>query len=358
MKVRIRYEGIQPPAHSTLQTWMEEWAQEHLVPRLSRNGASETVLYATLLHRPKGAKKYVAKLHMHLPGKRIVAANGENADLRLAVESALARLERETDRALARLRKQDEYRRRARRKRLRELKVQLAAVPEVTVAAASASIEPLIPRLEQIARHELAYLRAAGDLPSDYPSLRDVVDEALISVKGTWKADQDQDAVFRELLRALFKVLDREVAASRQFGEMVSLEAAPEPDAEDQAEAMVGEEFYEFYQPDEALRLADVITDESAPLPESDAAEAEQKYMVDVIKDLPITWRRAFLLRELEGMSQEHIAWVLDISESQVAAWIGQADAFVSEKFRQAGLSHAPRQSIAAMKPGSSKLRQ
>ena len=55
------------------------------------------------------------------------------------------------------------------------------------------------------------------------------------------------------LLKHLFAVLDHEVANSRQFGEFVSLDAPVEADAQDVAEAMVEEEVFEFYQPDDTV---------------------------------------------------------------------------------------------------------
>ena len=338
MNVKLRFEGIARESHEDLKALVREWADRHIAPKLSRSGSEETTLVGTLSRRKKGGEKYDVRLHLPLPGKRIVAANAAGKDLRAALETALERLFRATERHLVRLRKQDEYRRRARRERLRALKARIAALPGDVARAAQQSLDHLLDRLERVARRELAYLRAAGDLPSDYPTLRDIVDETLASVKGEWRTEEDDEALFRRLLRALFKAVDREVAASRQFGEMLSLEAPPAPDAEDQAEAMVGEEFYEFYQPDAALQLADVIADDLAPLPGSEAEEAERRYMVEIVGDLPIIWRRALLLRELEAMPHEEIAWVLDVAETTVAAALDHAGAFVVAKAAQAGI--------------------
>ena len=64
---------------------------------------------------------------------------------------------------------------------------------------------------------------------------------------------------------------------------------------------MVEEEVFEFYQPDDTLRLADIIADSQHP----DAATiAEQEELVDrssefafafdLLKDMPRLWRRIF----------------------------------------------------------------
>ncbi len=349
MNVKLRFEGIARESHEDLRALVRDWANRHIAPKLAKSGGGETTLIGTLTRRKKGAEKYGVRLHLPLPGKRIVAANAAGKDIRAVLETTLERLLRETERHLSRLRRQDEYRRQARRERLRELKARIAALPGDVARAAQRSLDHLLARLERVARHELAYLRAAGDLPSDYPSLRDVVDETLATVKGAWTAQEEDEALFRRLLRALFKVIDHEVAASRQFGEMLSLEAPPAPDAEDLAEAMVGEEFHEFYQPDAALQLVDVIADESVPPPDSEVEEAERRYMIEIVRDLPITWRRALLLHEIEGMPNKEIAWILDIAETTVAAAIDHASAFVSAKAAQAGICCPPEHPLAGM---------
>jgi hypothetical protein len=77
-----------------------------------------------------------------------------------------------------------------------------------------------------------------------------------------------KNAAYLDLLKHLFAVIDREVANSRQYGEAVSLDAPVEADAQDMAEAMVEEEFFEFYQPDDTLSLADIMADSQHPDPQ------------------------------------------------------------------------------------------
>lgn len=353
MKIRTHFEGV----HDESAHWeamLEPLLGKHLLPLLAKHGVADGVLHATLGKRKRGAPVFTVKLHMHLPGKKIVAVNAEAKDAQAATALAVERLERETLKHFEHLRHQDQYKRRARRARLEALRQQIAALPEEVSAEAQRGIEALIGRLENVAQRELAYLRAVGDLPSDYPTVRDVVDEAVASTKAAWQPGKDPQAVYRQLLKNLFKVIDREVEASRQFGEAVSLEAHVPKDAEDQAEAMVQEEFYEFHQPDEVLSVADVIpaeAGEEAPLPEA-AAEAEQAWVVDVIKDLPIAWRRALLLTELERLAPAEIAEVLEATENAVAAWLDQAIAFVHARVADAGLARpslTPRETIARL---------
>ncbi|NPY83309.1 hypothetical protein DZ965_034085 [Pseudomonas aeruginosa] len=163
-----------------------------------------------------------------------------------------------------------------------------------------------------------------------------------------WQSVPGEKEAYTGLLKHLFAVLDNEVASSRQFGEFVSLDAPVEPDAQDVAEAMVEEEVFEFYQPDDTLRLADIIADSQHP----DAATiAEQEELVDrssefafafdLLKDMPRLWRRIFLLIRVDGLDASSVSEILLIpsKEDTVQRWLMQAEAFIAAHLEEAGVS-------------------
>ena len=114
-------------------------------------------------------------------------------------------------------------------------------------------------------------------------------------------------------------VLDKEVRASRTFGEIISLEAQAPIDPADQAEDMVGEEFYEFWQPDELLRIEDVVADDKSVAPDVDEWDDQKiEYLLRLLKELPIAWRRTLILHELENISEKELAKLLDVDQSTV----------------------------------------
>ena len=78
---------------------------------------------------------------------------------------------------------------------MRELKVRIAAKPASAAHEAKVTRMPLLSKLEAVARRELAYLRAVGDLPRDYPTLRDVVDEAIVQAEVEWQSVPEEKAV-------------------------------------------------------------------------------------------------------------------------------------------------------------------
>jgi len=302
--------------------------------------AGDSLLDATI---EPGRGGRVVTLRLHLPGKRVVAASGEGPDAAAATEQAAERLFRRTRRHLDHLRHRDSYRRRARRERLRALRAAVEAVPPEQRREARLVIDaPMIARLEAVARRELAYLRAAGDLPQDYPTTADVVDEAIASATAAWRPGARADEAWVELLRALYSAIDREVEIGRRYGEALSLEAPVPAGPEEVPEAMVEEEFYEFYQPDEILTLADVLSD-SEPVEEPDEESlaerlGEQALVADVLKALPVAWRRALLLADDERLADEDIARILETPAPTARLWIERAGALLEARLRDAGI--------------------
>lgn len=348
MKIRTTFQGMSPSEGEGVRDIVSAWADKHLEPIMQGFGFGQSELAVTVSKRAKGAKPYHVKMHMHVPPKKIIAAHAKGDELRPAIDGALERLLREVQKHISRIRHQEMYKRKARRKRLHELKAMVAELPQEQTASISGMIEKLVPRLEKAVRREVAYLRNQGDLPPSYPAVQDVVDEVVAMIKAKGSRETTEDALYLEMLKAMHEVLDREVRNSRMFGQAESLEQQPQPDAEDQAEAMVGEEIMEFYQPDEVLKLEDVISDEEIPEPEevveaieeeeeAEAAEPVTEYALMMMSDLPIQWRRALMLREFENLSPDALATLFDEETATVTTWIETATQYVVERMKDAG---------------------
>ena len=102
---------------------------------------------------------------------------------------------------------------------------------------------------------------------------------------------------------------------------------------------MVEEEFYEFYQPDDHVTLADVLTADGGSLPDSGlVSDHGELRVVEILKELPILWRRAMLLREQDGFSLDQIAKVFDMAAQQAEELVQQVHDFVQTKFTETGL--------------------
>jgi ribosome-associated translation inhibitor RaiA/DNA-directed RNA polymerase specialized sigma24 family protein len=336
IKVILNHEGFAPGAHEGIRETLESWTQKQLAPLLTPF-KGELRLQATVKRHAKGEAKYSVNLRLHLPRKNILVAHGEAADIHAALTEAENSLLTEVKKAKARLSGQAEYRRKARRLRLHELKAALASVPTEVAEQARGGIEPLLPQLTRVVRRELAYLRASGELPAEYPSVQDVVDGAVLAAMAHARPGESADVLMRKLLREAFKVLDAETAARRRYGEILSLEASPEPDASDQAEAMVEEEIYEFYQPDESLQLSDIVPDEGGSAPWTEDHAGERDHALGTLVGLPILWRRVWMLAEFERLAVADIAAILELDLARVEQLLERSRAFLDDHLRQAG---------------------
>lgn len=336
MKLSVTHLGFPPGAYEGIRDSIENWVQQQLEPLLVFQG--EPRLLATVKRHAKGKGKYAVTLRMQLPRKHTLVAHGENADIHAALAQAEERLLREVKKYKDRLHNQADYRRKARRARMRALQLAQAGQPAEVVAQARDDIEPLLPQLERVVRRELAYLRDSGELPGDFPSVQDVMDEAVLAAIENWQPGDPAGAVLNRLLRGAFKTLDAETALRSRYGEPVSLEASPEQDAQEQAEAMVEEEIFEFYQPDDAVRLADVLADETSMLPEAGLDAAQHEYSQLVSRGLPIVWRRVWMLSEVERLEVSDIAAILEMELARVGHLLAQVQEFLREHLRQSGL--------------------
>lgn len=337
MKISFSSDGFADSLRQQASDLINLWGHQQLEPLISKM-RGEPHLYVSLKQNNKGATKYTVLFRLHLPRRAALVSRGEGKEFQEALSEATKRLIREVERHKERLHGQAEYRRKARRARLRQLKAAQATLPAESSEKTRSAIEPLLPQVERIIRRELAYLRANGDLPAQDPTLQDVLDEAVLAVIAQGKPDRTADMLLRDLLREAFKVLDREVDARRCFGDVVSLESAPEPDAVDQAEAMVEEEIYEFYQPDEALQLADVLPDENASMPDVALEADERDYAMSRLVGLPILWRRVWMLSELERLAIEDIAGILEIELTRARNLLIESRDFIKDHLWQSGL--------------------
>jgi ribosome-associated translation inhibitor RaiA len=343
MKVRYAYQDVEPAVAEQWPQLFEKSLEREVAPLLEKNKADETVIYVTL-SKSKRDGKFHASVHAYLPGKKIVAVKSAQAVLDSLAGKIAKTLFREVKKHFDRLRGQSIYKRKARRHQLRQLKAAIASRPQDTVSEAEEVITRFLDQLKAVARRELAYLRASGDLPADYPTVEDVVDEAVAATLAEREKGMSPEYTYRLLLKNLFKAIDRELAVARQYGTAIPIDMPMPPDAKDQSEQMVEEEFYEYYQPDDSVSLADVLPAEAAETPEEELSEAELEtasegaYKLDVMKDLPIQWRRAYQLVHTDSMSKGDVAVILNTTETHVEYLVGQADSFVRARLEDAGL--------------------
>ena len=338
MKMNIYLPGIASAEQDKVKALIKERIKRHMEPYLNNAGGSNSEVAVVVTKQADGAGEWEIRLRTYLPPKAILVAQSQADKLEHAIEAALANLLEKVESHIVRVRRQESSKRRSRRSRLKKLKKQQDALSAGSVTDARSMIDKLLPKLKRAVKRELTFLRSQGNLPPNYPTIQDVVNEVVAAVIADWEPGMDSQEAYLRLLKKMHEILDKEVQASRTFGEMVPLEDPAPLDPADQAENMVGEEFYEFWQPDELLRIEDVIAGEASEIPAT-VTRDDQKvgYTLRLLKDLPIAWRRALMLHELEDIAEEELTRILGVDLPTVSSRITQADHYVRARLMEAG---------------------
>ncbi len=342
MKIDLIFRNVQKGERATLGRIVETLAGRHLKVVDEAFGNAPRRLHATI-ERQRG--QWRVTLRLHLPPRKTLVAQERGDDFEATAREAMQELAKQADRHRRHLRGLEQWKRKARRQRLHELKAKglwPPAAPESsggeTAEQEAPSATPLMERLESSIRHELAWLRANGDLPADYPTVADLRDELWLFLESDEAPRGDDDERFAAAIARLYELLDKEIARTREQEETVSLEAPPERDAQDDAEAMVEEEIGEFYQPDEALHVEDLIPAADLETPEQLAEDEAQAVGLQLLGRLPQRWRRATVLHLREGLDPQRVAAIMDAAVEQVERQIEWARRFIEDHFAERGL--------------------
>jgi RNA polymerase sigma factor (sigma-70 family) len=176
-----------------------------------------------------------------------------------------------------------------------------------TRSEAAASIDRELEELYNFVRREIALAHAQGDLKRGDLAVAEIVDEvALVALE---QYDQrPAELNFRPwLLQLALDAVKRRKDEIEIDAKLTSFETT-EPRAQ---RPEIEDEIYDFYQPDNEVRLKDLIPDGRLPTPEDIVAELEfQQHINRALAQLPRRWREAFMLYSLQGLTLEEVARV------------------------------------------------
>jgi RNA polymerase sigma factor (sigma-70 family) len=166
----------------------------------------------------------------------------------------------------------------------------------------------------------------------------EVVDEAILRIYQRLSEGKTQVDLEHELIReiiAVAKAFAKEVQTtrSREVSIDVPAEAIPDPEKV----STLGEEILYFYQPDEVVKLEDVIADPNAFTPEQVVESEElQKLLYTFLSELPADERNAFTLVAIEGFIPEEASMVMQKSAEAINQLVRQAEEELRNKLSQA----------------------
>jgi RNA polymerase sigma factor (sigma-70 family) len=121
----------------------------------------------------------------------------------------------------------------------------------------------------------------------------------------------------------------------------------------DEAVKTLGEEILYFYQPDEDLKMEDVLPDLSIPTPERVAELREFRRCVNAASAaLPREWRRALQLRYVDGATLKEVAQTLRKSERDVDTMLEHARQYLRQRLVESGCAFSEDQAGGRKKHG------
>jgi ribosomal subunit interface protein len=263
--------------------------------------------------------------------QKTLAAKEETHDVEAAIRSAFEEIEKQLEEYKSRLRGEQWWKRVQRRRELKERKVGAPADSSENAQWFFALVESHLGKLREVAGHVLRYVEARGDLPPGELELDDVVDAALVRAYDEFSKNRTPENIRSRLVRFALDEIKRSVKrAKTDRTRAVHIEEdVPEtPPAEEVS--TLGEEILYFYQPDEDLRMEDIIPDIEIPRPDQIAETNELRRCVrDALSGLPRDARRALTLRYIVGLHGKELAESLGKPEVDVERMIEDAREYV-----------------------------
>ncbi|GAB4299570.1 MAG: hypothetical protein Kow0058_15300 [Roseovarius sp.] len=330
-------------------------AETALLERRLTRFRPELVRLEVTLSQTSGKMRIHASLRLELPSG-VIAARAEGFETEPVLRAAFAELGHRLERHLARLRHDWRWKRPARRARIGTLLPPARAEAEAARRALFFKlIEDHLDAVYDQVRRELTYLEASGSVRAGDLSVRGLVDATILRGLARFENRPGEFSVGDWLRKLALETIAQEARQARRAipEDAESLERSPQQPAEEPTEA--DQEMFEFYQPDDLLRLEDLVADDSAEDPQSGLERREAALAVHrALADLPALWRAVLVMCDLEDSTPEQAAAILELPETEVT-WIAKAArGFVRQKLIEGG--HAPETSSAALGHAAARL--
>jgi RNA polymerase sigma factor (sigma-70 family) len=161
-------------------------------------------------------------------------------------------------------------------------------------------VSPHLDKLTHPVRHVIRYSESTGEIVRGELGPEDVVDATLVRAYREFLKGYRQRDVKSWLIRVAMDVLDAEVAYHKWDHERTRhIEEV----------STLGDEILDFYQPDEDLKLEDIVSDIEVPTPEQSVEAKELQQLVrSLLAQMPREWRRALLLHYVGGRPEAEVA--------------------------------------------------
>ncbi len=333
---QVSYRNIDKQEKKKLQELVSELVQdlEEKLGRLARKNPS----LRGAIQKHGSRQLYRVGLSLHVPG-RTLAAHEEGEAAENVIRKGFKELERLVARHKSLIKNEHLWKRKQRRRALKAVPGKAAGKREPITRPPSwfAVIEPYLNDLYRLARREITYLQASGDLlPSDLTP-EELVDTVVVLSFEKQNEKPEGMEIKPWLYKLALTQLEEEIRQSRDSREALRLEekVTIHEGATSDDESWL----YDFYQPDEVLSLEDLVAYPDDLPPEEIAALAEgQKHAQPALTAMPRSWRRTLWLLHGEKIEPEQVALILDTPVAALEQISQQVETFLRGRLADKGL--------------------
>jgi RNA polymerase sigma factor (sigma-70 family) len=194
--------------------------------------------------------------------------------------------------------------------------------------------------LAQLVRRELAYYDAVGDLPPNELAPEDIVDAVLLRAYREFVDNPPARSMRRWLMGLARDHLRSEVNRLKRWRACTPIRTEQDVPETPPTEAVstLGDEILDFHEPDEDLKVEDVVPDLELPNPEDEAARRELQWCVRAsLAGLPEAWRRVLARRYIDGTTGRALAEAVGLPEPSVERVLEQATEYLRQRLLDAG---------------------
>ena len=182
-------------------------------------------------------------------------------------------------------------------------------------------------KIENYIRREIYHRAILQGLPPGILQPQALVDDVFVQVNSRQPARPEHLSVEQWMFQVARRILNQRLQEAFESGKDAHIE---EPAKES---AQWDDEPLDFFQPDESLRLEDLMRDSSAATPEEYLAEEEtEERLQNAIADLPDEVREPFILYALEGFNSDEVAMILGKKKEEVLDVVKRARQLLREQ--------------------------
>jgi RNA polymerase sigma factor (sigma-70 family) len=173
-----------------------------------------------------------------------------------------------------------------------------------------ATVGQHLPELYDWLRHEIAALEASGDLVPGELAPEEIVDAVVLHAYQDFVRNPMGPPVLRLWSALPKKRLGVEVGRLKDWRSRMAHTEENLPQTPPQEEvSTMGDEILDFFEPDEKLKLEDVLPDLEVPGPDQEVeAEELRSCVLAALAGMPKDWRRVFVLNQIADYDGAQLA--------------------------------------------------